>query len=118
VTALAALVFSLFVSEPSRSAILIADLIDPQTPEEAIAEGQYLRGFIRKEKSVLGEESPVFSCNTLHMILEMRTWRYPSGLNENELLLMASRAPGGCADEAAQELAASLTACEGGCDHM
>ncbi len=116
-SALTALILSLFVSGPSRSASAISILIDPKTPDEAIAEGKYIKGFIRKEERVLGPESPVFSCNTLHMIREMRTWQFPSGLNEEELLLVASRAPGKCADDAALELRARLSACDRSCGH-
>jgi hypothetical protein len=104
----ASLVLSLFIARASYSVRTIADMIDPQTPEAAMAEGKYIVGLLRKEARVLGERSPVLSCNTLHMVREMRSWKYPSGAREDILLLTASKSAGRCGDEASLELEALL----------
>ena len=104
----ASLVLSLFIARESYSVRTIADMIDPQTPEAALADGQYISGLLRKEAITLGERSPVLSCNTLHMVREMRSWSYPSGVREDILLLAASKSAGRCGDEAARELESLL----------
>lgn len=90
--------------QPRDIAVFLADKLNPITQEEALADGKYIAYFLMRERLIFKDFHPRNPCDTLHLIREMRTWDFPSGVDEKYLLYSASIGQGKCADAAAEEL--------------
>ena len=105
--ALALSILYAFNDSPREIAVHIADNLDPLTSEQAAEDGEYVMHFLVRERIVFGRNHPANPCDTLHMVREMRAWKFPSGLDEEALLYEASLGRGKCVQQAIDEL--SLT---------
>jgi hypothetical protein len=94
-----------FNESPREIAVHIANNLNPLTPEQAAADGEYVLHFLVRERIVFGRNHPANPCDTLHMVREMRTWSFPSGVDEEALLYEASLGRGKCAQQADHDLA-------------